>query len=240
MDSRSFKNLKKMTNPEGFLWIITSLFFSGGFAFGGGRPNLPTFFINATAEYATYKSELLESNDIGTGIEYALGVHAGSENQIAAILSQRTEAVSYALNEASYASSEQSFVFRYYLGVFYLGVGIGSSKSTYKTANSTEVVLEQRNFLGQLGFIWAVFRDGELFADIMAVSPSDTSGENFENSSLEMKTTGHLGTTFKITRRSLRFSFGIRYASRSGTIEGVTGSEVVTTPIVGFTYGVDI
>lgn len=87
----------------------------------------PTFFVTGTGGYSIYKSEMVESNDTSTTVNYGIGVWAGSQRNVGMLLERETSTFAFALNESTLALEWQDVHLRYRWGPVYVGFLLANS-----------------------------------------------------------------------------------------------------------------
>jgi hypothetical protein len=195
----------------------------------------PTFFLDVTAGLSsTYKSKLVDSNDTGSNIMYAIGGNAGAESSFGFAVKTETNTTAFQLNESKVASTWQDAILRYNIGYFYLGLTFTDLTLKVNNAGTETVDSIAKGYGANLGFFIPFGRAGIFYFDAMSNTLSTVWDKlavtTYKGAS---RTDADLGFAYNITRES--FVLLVGYKQRTGSITTDSSySEQLMTTYFGF------
>ena len=184
---------------------------------------------------ATYKSELVASNDTGTGFSYSLGGYAGKDGNFGFFLKVDSASTTFELNNSSNTVSWQDTVFRYRWSYFYLGPVF--STMTYQVTNQgTETINAVASGTGgNLGVLIPLGRGGSFFIDLYSVTMSNTVNSLTTETSIGARTDYDLGATVDVTSELVDLVFGYKQQQYAVTTD-TSYAEVCLATYIGFKF----
>lgn len=184
---------------------------------GGPEKFCPTFYLDLTFGFTTYKSEMVANNDYSTQSSFTIGGNAGSMREFGFYIKQETNTTAFELNTSSIASSWLDMGLRYrFWGYFYLGIIFSQLEMVSSNQGTDELNAQGKGMGGNTGFIIPFGKDGIFFFD--ATSASFTSGINSLDQTVTFgtRTDIDLGAAIDITKKA--FDFLIGYKQRTFSI----------------------
>ncbi|SME93785.1 hypothetical protein [Pseudobacteriovorax antillogorgiicola] len=170
----------------------------------------PTLAILTSFSLSTYKSELVASNDTGTGFSYGIGGYAGEDGTLGFFLKIDSASTSFALNSSSNAVTWQDTLIRYRWSYFYLGP-IFSMMDYKVNQEGTELLdLKSSGIGGNLGMMVPLGNTGAIFLDLSSVTMSSTVNKLATEANIGSRTDFDLGASIDVTRSLVDFTFGYR------------------------------
>lgn len=175
----------------------------------------PTFFLDTSFGLTTYKSKLVESNDTGTGLSYALGGYAGEDRKFGFLVKTDTSTTSFLLNTSKVAVSWQDSILRYRLGPVYAGLLLTTIDLKVNNQGVDELDVSGSGTGGNLGFFYPIGRMGLFYFDASTVTLT-----NFRNVLADEVKGGtrldlDMGAYFDLTRDFLDLAIGYRQRTTS-------------------------
>lgn len=197
----------------------------------------PTFFLDTTFGFTTFKSKLVDSNDTGTGLTYSLGGNAGVNRNYGFILRTDSSATTFALNESKVTQVWQDTIIRYRLGYFYLGVLFDTLDFKVNSQGTELLDVAGSGMGGNAGFFVPIGRIGSFYLDATSVTLS-----TFRNVlATEVKGGSRmdidLGANFDVTKQLLDFVVGYRQRTMSFTTDQAYAEAYYIT-YLGFRFAV--
>jgi hypothetical protein len=215
--------------------LCQALFSPGAQAADSG---LPAIQVQAGGSYLTYKSKLLQSNDVGLAYGGKLKILGGDDGNILVDARMSTSQVTFALNQTSLARQDLACYFGMELGWAYVGVGPGTRVVKAKAVGG-EFETYSRTYGGVIGIDAELTKGSRFFWDLQGMTPYDTKETKQQDVTMGLALDTEAGTRFEVVRRSLYFGLGVRYATLSVSFGGQTGGEVMSGPFVSLQWGFD-
>jgi len=190
----------------------------------------PTVYANYAATYETHKSTIVESNEVGIGSAYTLGVHAGKNRTLGIRYQVSSSAIGFELNDTQITQSWTETSIYYRFGGFYLGGVIGQAAMTVTENQATSVDLVGDGFGGTFGFVVPV-RKGFWYFDATYVQISTVREVTQQTVSIGPKMAIQFGKNFDLSR-SFTGTFGLVYRTIASDI-GLGGTDTISGILLG-------
>jgi len=225
--------------------------------------NTPSFFFNVGGGYSIYKSEMVQSNDTSTSVNYGFGVYGGSDKSVGMLLQREQGTYTFALNGSSIITSHQDVHLRYRYSSFYAGLVINSSQIEVSAPPDTngDGFLDQ-NIAAQeymkvsntgmginLGANISVTRTAAVYIDVSSVTTSlvqqsyieneETAAEGFTEAEITIgpRMDIDLGGSIAITKNWLSMTFGFKQRTMTLTVDNSPFNEQINTTYLGLRAG---
>ena len=225
--------------------------------------NTPSFFFNVGGGYAVYKSEMVQSNDTSTSVNYGFGVYGGADKSVGMMLQREQGTYTFTLNGSSIITTNQDIHLRYRYGPLYLGLIVNSSQLEVaappdadgdgfldQNTDAEAYMKDSNTGMGaNVGFNIAVTRAASVYLDINSVTTSLVQQSYIENAETEAngfteaeiaigpRLDIDLGGSIAITKNWLDMNFGFKQRTMSVTVDTSTYKEQINSTYVGLRTG---
>ncbi|MGE0172906.1 MAG: hypothetical protein AB7T49_08980 [Oligoflexales bacterium] len=189
----------------------------------------PTLFIDANYGFATYKSKLVESNDLGSELRYGIGGNAGEDHQFGFRVVSQTDTTSFALNESKIATTWEDSEFRYQWGYVSLGLLI-SRIGLQASREGTEVIdVSGSGYGGSLGLTAPIGRSGTYYLDVQSATASAFHNTLDEEVTSATRMDIDTGARFRLTKNLMSLIVGYKQRTASYKTDASYAEAVYTT-----------
>jgi hypothetical protein len=223
----------------------------------------PSFFFNVGGGYAVYKSEMVQSNDTSTSVNYGFGVYGGSDKSVGMMLQREQGTYTFALNGSSIITANQDIHLRYRYGPVYLGLIVNSSQLEVtappdadsdgfldQNTDGEEYMKVSNTGMGiNVGTNIAVTRAASVYVDINSVTTSLVQQSYIENTETEAngfteaeiaigpRLDVDFGGSIALTKNWLDMNFGFKQRTMSVTVDSAAFNEQISSTYLGFRAG---
>ncbi len=196
----------------------------------------PTFYLDLTFGFTTYKSELVQSNDTGTGLTYSLGGYAGQDHQVGFKTEVDSTTTTFALNDSSTTVVWQDSIINYRLSYFYLGVVFSQLDIKLNNAGTDEVDAGATGMGYNAGLLIPIQRVGFFYTDVIGVTPTTSRNALTGDYTAGARMDIDIGTSFDLTRNAVDMMVG--YKQRTMAMSStLSGTETYYCTYIGFRFG---
>jgi hypothetical protein len=195
----------------------------------------PALYIDTSYGFTTYKSKMVESNDLGTELRYSIGGNAGEDGQFGFRVVSMADTTSFELNESSVATAWQDSEFRYQWG--YLSLGLIMTRINLVANREGEDVIDVSGsgYGGSLGILVPFGRSGTFYLDAQSATASTFHNTLDEEMTSATRTDIDAGARFKLTKNLMSLLVG--YKQRTAAYEtDQTFAENLYTTYLGFRF----
>jgi hypothetical protein len=202
---------------------------------GDSEKLAPTLFLDATYGFATYKSEAVASNDMGSQFSYALGGHAGEDKQFSFQVKSDTDNTTFLLNDSAVTSVWQESHFRYRFGYLYVGALFSQLSLKVKREGEEAIDVSGSGYGGSLGMVFPISRIGAYYLDVSQASVGTFHNTLDEEVSAGARLDIDTGARFALTKNLVHLLVG--YRNRTFTVTSSTAfKEMIYTTYLGFRF----
>ncbi|MEY4631548.1 MAG: hypothetical protein RIQ81_1668 [Pseudomonadota bacterium] len=211
-------------------------------AFGQGvESGLKTIYFNSDYALTTHKSELVESNDTGSSLRYAVGFNVGTQKELGIVLQTESSAISFLLNDTAVSLLYRDTRITYRLGYFYLGAVSAYAEASATGADGTEMFSGRGTGFGYTaGFFYPV---GKSLIQVDATSAAISDFLNKDEavtvamgSRMDIDISGHI----PVSRRYFTLDLGYRQRTQPLTYQSTAYTETMQKTYIGFSMGTDM
>jgi hypothetical protein len=223
----------------------------------------PSFYITAGGGYTVYKSEMVQSNDTSTTVNYGFGVYAGQDRQIGMSFQREQGSYAFPLNGASIVSQVEDMNLRYRYGPVYLGLVVNNSQLTVSAPPDADddgfldqntdaeeyMKVMSTGMGGNFGVAIPIGKSSSVYLDVSSVTTSlvqqsyienaDTTANGFTEKEISLgpRTDIDLGGSIGLVKSWLDMSFGFKQRTLGVTVDGTAFSEAITNTYISFVAG---
>ncbi len=225
--------------------------------------NTPSFFFNVGGGYAVYKSEMVQSNDTSTSVNYGFGVYGGNDKSVGMLLQREQGTYTFALNGSSIITANQDVHLRYRYGPVYLGLVINSSQLEVsappdadgdgfldQNTDAEKYMKVSNTGMGiNLGTNIQVTRAASVYIDISSVTTSLVQQSYIENA--ETTANGYteaeiaigprldidFGGSIALTKNWLTMNFGFKQSTMAVIVDSTSYAEQISSTYLGLRAG---
>lgn len=180
----------------------------------------PSFFLDITFGFSTYKSKMVDSNDTSTGLTYKLGGCSGNKRQFCLFHITDTTTTSFELNTSKIVSQWQDTNLRYYWNYIYIGP-VFTDLNLQVTQSGTEFIDGAGTGVGgNLGFIFPMSKVGVFYIDVVSTSIAKMKNSLTQEVTAVARQDIDIGAQIDITSELLDFILGYKQrtiATSAGT-----------------------
>lgn len=201
--------------------------------------DLPTFYLDTTFGFTTYKSELVQSNDTGTGLTYGIGGWAGQQHEVGFRTRIDSTSTTFALNTSKSTVTWQDSIINYRLGYFYLGVVFAQLDTTVNNQGTDEVDAGATGMGYNTGLLIPITRVGYFYTDVLGVTPAKARNDNSLTGTFSAgaRMDIDMGTSFNLTKNAVDMMVG--YKRRTMAMAATnSGTETYYCTYIGFRFGI--
>ncbi len=194
----------------------------------------PSFYVNASYGFSSYKSKLVASNDTSTGFNYELGGYAGRDAIFGFALKNSSTSTTFELNNSSNAISWQDTILKYRFSYIYLGPLFTTVSYKVNNQGSDTIEASGSGIGANVGLLFPISSKGAVMVDIVTVSPSQVVNKLTAEIDIKSRLDIDLSGLFPITR-SIDFLSGYRQQTHQVTTDS-TYKETYLLTYFGFQF----
>ena len=198
---------------------------------------LPTAWIQASYGLSTYKSELVESNDTGALINYAIGANVGEEKTFGLVIRTDSSAIDFKLNESKIESSWRDTVIRYRWGYAYIGGILGYSSFAATSAGAELFSGTGTGYGVNFGGYLPLGRDNALVLDGSSVTIGEFNEVDQKAVKFGARTDVSIYGQMEIMNDAVHSTVGYTQRTHAVSLDGSGSAETHTATWVGFLFG---
>jgi len=200
---------------------------------------LKTFSVNFDYGLSTtYKSKLLESNDVGSSTRYGLGINAGGRKQLGVSYVVDTSVVAFETVTGSITSTWTDWIIEYRFWLISLGVVFGNNY--FKATKDSADLFESYGVGGYGGYFSLKIplpANALLHFDYTTCAAGTVTEVDKKTLAIGSRADMDLGAQVNLTRKMFDFVFGYRTRAYSMTFEETAYAESVVSTYLGIRMG---
>ena len=193
----------------------------------------PTFSFDLTLGIVTSKSQVVASNDTGTGFTYGLGGYAGQNRSFGFLYRHDESSTTFELNDSSGKIIWQDTVIRYRFAFVSLGIVFSHLGAKINREGTDIMDISGEGMGGVLAFAVPIGRVGTFHLEVLTVSLSSPRNHLDQELSLGSRFDTSLSASFDLTQELLDFIVG--YKQRSWQVNAdIAATEEYLSTFLGF------
>lgn len=192
----------------------------------------PTFYLDITGGFTTYKSQMVVQNDTSNQITYTLGGNAGTNRQYGFFVKTDSNTTTFEINSSSIQTDWRDSGLRYRLDFFYIGIVFSQIEMIANSAGTDTLDASGTGIGGNAGLHIPISRAGTFYLDITSVTPANPRNALTQEVTYGSRTDIDIGAGLDITKSTFDFLLGYRvrtFAINAGT----AASESISTTYIG-------
>ena len=199
---------------------------------GSGAFN-PTFFLDITGGFTTYKSEMIVQNDTSTHLTYSIGGFAGAQRQYGFYVKTDANTTAFEINSSSVQMTFRDTGIRYRLGYVYLGVVFSQLDILSNNAGTDSLDASAGGTGGNFGVQIPMAKAGTFYIDATSVSFQNPRNALTDEVTFGARTDIDLGAGLDISKKAFDFLLGYRIRTFAINAAGTSGTESISTTYIG-------
>ncbi len=197
----------------------------------------PTFYLEGSGSYVTYKSKLVASNDTTTGIRYGLGSSAGVDRSLGMFYSKETVSTPFELTTSTILANE-SHIFIYYLWYYFrFGISFDNYATDVKKDGEEYLQIRADGYGGNFSFLLPVSKKTIFLMQTNFFTPGAAVDILQNTVTLGPIMDVDIGAVMDLTKDLLDFTVGFRYKTFSISVDGTSNAELISAPYMGMKMG---
>jgi hypothetical protein len=240
--SRQFSTASvwKIARLSAGLIAVSSAFTTNAFA-QGLEASLKTLHVDVDYALTTHKSELVESNDTGSSLRYAVGFNVGAQKQLGIVLQTESSAIDFLLNETAMSLLYRDTRITYRLGYFYIGAVSAYAEAAATGTDGEEMFSGRGSGFGYTAGVLYPVGKSLLQVDVTSAAISDFLNKDEDVTvSLGSRTDIDISGHIPISRKYMTLDLGYRQRSQPITYQDTSYTDTMQKTYIGFSFGTNM